>query len=107
MEVEVNTPALPTRIDEKFSQYVYRTVSCLWRGKTNNIGKFSVASGTTSTKVKDSRVTPNSHISITGVDSVSKAGVLSITERNSRDGYFIVAHPEASEEWTFSYAVIG
>lgn len=106
-EISVDTPALPARIDERFSQYVYRTVSGLWRGKTNNIGSFTVSAGTTQTTVKDSRVTLNSHISIIGLDIDSKAGVLSIIERNGKEGTFIVAHPEADKDWHFSYAVIG
>lgn len=106
-EIQVDTPALPPRIDERFSQYVYRTVSCLWRGKTNNIGEFTVASGTTSTVVKDSRITPNSHISIIGLDTDSQAGVLSIKERRSREGEFVVEHPTADVDRHFSYAVIG
>lgn len=106
-ELEVDTPALPSRIDERFSQYVYRTVSCLWRGKTSNIGEFTVSAGATETTVKDSRVTPNSHISIIGLDTGSQAGVLSIIERRSREGEFVVAHPTADEDRHFSYAVIG
>lgn len=107
MELKVDTPALPTKIDERFSRYVYNTVMCLFRGKTNNIGMFEVLPNTTETKVMDSRVTPNCHISIIGLDNVSKSGVLSIIERNSRDGYFVVDHPSADTVRTFSYAVIG
>lgn len=107
MELKVDTPALPTRIDERFSQYVHRTVSCLWRGKTNNIGEFSVSAGTEETVVKDSRITPNSHISIIGLDTNSQAGVLSIKERRSGAGEFVVSHPTAEVERRFSYAVIG
>lgn len=107
MELEVNTPPLPNRIDDNFLRYVQRTVMCLWRGKTSNIGEFTVGSGTTTTVVKDSRITPNSHISIIGLDTGSQAGVLSIIERRSREGEFVVAHPTASVDRHFSYAVIG
>jgi hypothetical protein len=107
MEVEVRTPALPSKITDNFLQSVQRTVMCLWRGKTNNIGVFTIPTSVTQVKVTDSRVTPDSHISITGLDNNSQAGVLSITERNSREGYFMVGCPAGQTERNFSYAIIG
>lgn len=101
------TPALPVKLTDTFWQSVQRTVMCLLRGKSNNIGIFTVETDTTETKVLDSRVTQDSHISIIGLDNNSKAGVLSIKERNGEKGYFIVEHPSSDISRNFSYAVIG
>lgn len=107
MEVEVDTPALPLRQSTKFYDYIYKTVMKLWQGKTNNIGTFNIAANATETTVKDSRVTNNSVIPIVSLDSSSNAGVLYITERNGREGYFKVGGPASGVEQHFTYAVIG
>ena len=107
MEVEVNTPALPMRESPKFYDYIYKTVMSLWRGKTNNIGTFSIPAGATETTVADSRVTEISVIPIVSLDSGSNAGVLYISERNGKEGYFKVCGPASSVEQHFTYAVIG
>lgn len=107
MEIEVNTPALPSKVTDRFYDYVYRTVMSLWKGKTNNIGKFTIPANTTETQVNDSRVTDNSVITIVSLDSGSNAGVLYIKERNGREGYFKVGGPSVENDQNFTYAVIG
>lgn len=107
MEIEVNTPALPSKITDRFYDYIYRTVMNLWRGKSNNIGSFSITANATETKVFDSRVTNVSVILPIGLDINSKAGVLYIKERNGKEGYFIVGGPATAEEQSFTYAIIG
>lgn len=107
MEVEVNTPALPSRVTDRFYDYVYKTVMNLWRGKTNNIGTFTISANATETTVYDSRVTNVSVIPIVSLDSSSNAGVLYITERNGKEGYFKVGGPANASEQHFTYAVIG
>lgn len=107
MEIEVLTPGLPTRYDDRFWSYVRTTVTAILRGKTNNIGEFSTEVDTDNTKVFDSRITDKSHLSFTGLDKGSNSGILYVIDRQGREGYFVVGHPVSEVAMKFSYSVTG
>jgi hypothetical protein len=77
------------------------------RGKLDSVGTIVVKAGTEETVINDSRLTKDSHISFTGLDSKSNCGIIYIKSKDAQSGVCIIGHDNASEDRNYSYAVIG
>lgn len=107
METKTTLPVLPVKQTPDWYQRLYNLVHQIRRGKLDSIGTITIAAGTTETVIKDSRLTKDSHISFTGLDSSSNSGIIYIKSVNAQAGEVLIGHDSAGAERRYSYAVIG
>lgn len=107
METKVTLPALPKTQTPDWYNRLYNLVSQMRRGKFDNIGTVTVKANTTETVLPDTRLTKDSHISFTGLDSNSNSGIIYIKNKDAHSGRCTIGHDSAEVDREYSYAVIG
>lgn len=107
METKTTLPLLPKTQTTDWYSRLYNVVSQLRRGKLDSIGTIVVRAGTEETVISDTRLTKDSHISFTGLDSKSNCGIIYIKNRDAQSGVCVIGHDKADVDRNYSYAVIG
>lgn len=107
METKTTLPALPRVQTPDWYSRLYNLVSQMRRGKFDNIGTITVKANTTETTLPDTRLTKDSHISFTGLDSNSNSGIIYIKNKDAQSGKCTIGHDSVDVDRNYSYAVIG
>jgi len=93
---------------ENFNRNVSVIVNNILRGKINAVGTFTVSSGTTSTDVTDHRVTGESYVGFTGLDSSSAdTSTFYLSSRDSKNNKFTITHNSIGSDRSYVYTIIG
>lgn len=107
METKTSLPAMPRTQTSDWYSRLYSLVSQMRRGKFDNIGTIVIKAGTTETEILDTRLTKDSHISFTGLDSSSNSGIIYVKNKDAQSGKCTIGHDSAEVDRNYSYAVVG
>lgn len=107
METKTTLPIIPRTQTPDWYSRLYSLLSQMRRGRLDNIGTIVVKAGTTETVLPDTRLTKDSHISFTGLDSNSNCGIIYIKDRDATSGKCTIGHDSVDFDRNYSYAVIG
>jgi len=81
-----------------------RSIRSVLRGETNNVGSFTLGSGSTTT-VTDTRAHINSVITFSPTNAAAAGTAIYVSTKN--DGSFVVTHAPDPDAGTFDYALSG